>query len=448
MSKFLAALLVSYRPSTNVPLLNLSSRLRSFSGDTVSVSDAFDGGNVEFLEKDTSREDITIVKLNIKKDPFTELEQTHHFQYFSFRCICPNQKIKYVIENAGESSYAKAWQKSTVFYSPTLNDPHNWKRQLDTSYEDGKLSWTQKGSGYFCYFPPYSYNRHLDLISMCGHNAMSLGKTLDGRDIDCIKLGKGDKKCWIIHRQHPGESMAEYFAEGLIERLLGINGSVDGLATNVLQSYTFYIVPNMCLDGSIRGHLRTNAMGSNLNREWAPSKNYDAPTLERSPEVFNVLKKMDETGVDAFFDIHGDEVLPFNFLAGSEGMPNWGPRLKGLHGAFLASYQRANSDMQKLIGYSPEPSNQGKLNVCSNQISFRFDCLAATLEMPFNDCFTNPDPERGWSPARAKQLGASILNPLAYVYPYLRDESDFWKNLPSEDDYIRPTPDYSNEMSS
>ncbi len=32
-------------------------------------------------------------------------------------------------------------------------------------------------------------------------------------------------------------------------------------------------------DGTWRGHLRTNAVGSNLNREWAE------PTLERSPEV-------------------------------------------------------------------------------------------------------------------------------------------------------------------
>ena len=32
-------------------------------------------------------------------------------------------------------------------------------------------------------------------------------------------------------------------------------------------------------DGSYRGHLRTNACGANLNREWK------TPTLEKSPEV-------------------------------------------------------------------------------------------------------------------------------------------------------------------
>lgn len=32
------------------------------------------------------------------------------------------------------------------------------------------------------------------------------------------------------------------------------------------QSCVFYTIPNMCPDGSARGHLRTNAAGFNLNR--------------------------------------------------------------------------------------------------------------------------------------------------------------------------------------
>ena len=54
-------------------------------------------------------------------------------------------------------------------------------------------------------------------------------------------------------------------------------------------------------DGSVRGNLRTNAAGANLNREW------QAPTPERSPEVLCVRDAMHATGVDAFLDVHGDE---------------------------------------------------------------------------------------------------------------------------------------------
>ena len=41
-------------------------------------------------------------------------------------------------------------------------------------------------------------------------------------------------------------------------------------------------------DGSWRGHLRTNASGANLNREW------DHPSLEKSPEVKYVRDAMDK----------------------------------------------------------------------------------------------------------------------------------------------------------
>ena len=69
-------------------------------------------------------------------------------------------------------------------------------------------------------------------------------------------------------------------------------------------------------DGSRRGHLRTNAAGMNLNREW------HAPSAEKSPEVLCVRNAMDETGVDFAMDVHGDEAIPANFLAGFEGIPS------------------------------------------------------------------------------------------------------------------------------
>src|SRR3546814_16571136 len=69
-------------------------------------------------------------------------------------------------------------------------------------------------------------------------------------------------------------------------------------------------------DGSRRGHLRTNALGVNLNREW------HEPSLERSPEVFLVRNAMDETGGDFALDVHGEETLPAAFIDGFEGVPD------------------------------------------------------------------------------------------------------------------------------
>jgi murein tripeptide amidase MpaA len=117
--------------------------------------------------------------------------------------------------------------------------------------------------------------------------------------MECVKVGSGDKECWITHRQHPGETMVEYYAEGLLSHLLGLHSgyAVDGMVSNVLKQYTFYIVPIMYPDGAFCGHLHTNAHGQNLNCEWCPSGSkedgtyYDASTLERSPKVFRILKK-------------------------------------------------------------------------------------------------------------------------------------------------------------
>ena len=92
--------------------------------------------------------------------------------------------------------------------------------------------------------------------------------------------------------------MAEWFVEGLMDALLD---DASPVARKLLTKAVFYIVPNMNPDGAVRGNLRTNAAGANLNREWM------TPTLERSPEVLCVKNKIHEVGCDMFFDIHGDE---------------------------------------------------------------------------------------------------------------------------------------------
>ena len=88
--------------------------------------------------------------------------------------------------------------------------------------------------------------------------------------------GKEKKAVWIVARQHPGEAMAEWFMEGFLDELTDPHNAFSARA---LKHAVFYVVPNINPDGAIRGHLRTNAAGANLNREWAE------PSMEHSPEV-------------------------------------------------------------------------------------------------------------------------------------------------------------------
>ena len=112
-----------------------------------------------------------------------------------------------------------------------------------------------------------------------------VGKTFEGRDIEMLRVGKPGKNkkiIWVIARQHPGESMAEWFIEGMLSRLLDED---DPVSRTLLKEAVFYVVPNMNIDGSIAGNLRSSASGANLNREW------QRPTRKYSPEVFYLLSE-------------------------------------------------------------------------------------------------------------------------------------------------------------
>ncbi|MEM7329279.1 MAG: M14-type cytosolic carboxypeptidase [Pseudomonadota bacterium] len=376
----------------------------------MTISSAFDSGNI--VVKDAS--DPLNVKLEIAKD-----HQSDFYQWFHFRVSGEKgQEIRLMIENAGEAAYPKGWENYRAVMSDDMMD---WRR-VATTYDGQRLTIETKltaNAAYFAYFAPYSSERHQMLVA----GAMShdrarvdvIGQTLDGRDLDLITLGEpgpGKRKIWITARQHPGESMAEWWMEGFLERMLD---PISAISKDLLDRAVFYVVPNMNPDGSARGHLRTNAAGVNLNREWAE------PSLQSSPEVYLVLNKMIETGCDLALDVHGDEALPYNFIAGTEGVPSWSERLAGLQEGFKSSYVKSsNGAFQTQFGYPVNAPGKANLTICSNALAERFDCLAMTLEMPFKDDANHPDVDFGWSPARCKALGASVLSPLLAVMSDLR----------------------------
>jgi murein tripeptide amidase MpaA len=157
----------------------------------------------------------------------------------------------------------------------------------------------------------------------------------------------------------------------------------------------FYIVPNMNPDGSVRGNLRTNAAGANLNREWM------TPSLERSPEVLCVKNKIHETGVDMFFDIHGDEALPYNFVAGSEMLDRLHAGAPGARTPSSGATWRPARTSRTWYGYAASKYNEELLTLASKYIGHTFKCLSLTLEMPFKDNADLPDAYVGWNGARS-----------------------------------------------
>ena len=373
------------------------------------ISTQFDSGAIEVVSLDDHRN----IQLNIRSDNAADLAQWFHF------CLHGAAGLPVTLKflNAGACAYPKGWEGYQVVAS---HDRQHWFR-IDTQF-DGQVMTArltpENQSVYLAYFEPYGYEQHLDLLSsaaMSPHVTLErLGSTVEGRDLTVLCITDASsatplaqkKTVWLIARQHPGETMAEWFAEGFLERLLSPEDSVSRV---LLHRCVFYVVPNMNPDGAVRGNLRTNAAGANLNREWAE------PSMERSPEVFLVRQKMLQTGVDLCLDAHGDEGLPYNFVVGSEGIAGYSPHLSDQENSFKTHWLATCPDFQDEVHYGICEPGQANPTLATNWIAQQFGCLAFTIEMPFKDNAGLPDPAVGWNGERSKKLGASVLQPLLAV---------------------------------
>jgi len=369
---------------------------------TISISSGFDSGNIRTLSI-TDTPGGARAELEIVTD-----HQSDFYQWFHFRVAgAAGREVELAIVNCGGSAYPDGW----VDYKARVSEDREIWTQADTSYADGTLTIRLAGDAnvvWVAYFAPYSMERHHDLIAFAacqlGVAHRELGLTLDGQPIDLLTIGDGPKQVWLYARQHPGESMAQWWMEGTLERL---TDEEDAVARLLRQKATIHLVPNMNPDGSRRGHLRTNAVGVNLNREW------HAPSMERSPEVLLVRNAMDETGVDFAMDVHGDEAIPAVFIAGFEGIPSITDRQVSLYHRYRDTLAARTPDFQTRLGYPVAGAGRANLSMSTNQIAERFGAVAMTLEMPFKDNDDLPDAETGWSPARSMQLGKDCLAVLA-----------------------------------
>ena len=373
------------------------------------ISTRFDAGAVTVNDLNDPQN----IRLALRPDNAADFKQWFYFRLQG----AAYQNCVMHFENAADAAYPEGWED---YQACASYDRQNWFR-VPTRYENGVLTIEHTplaNSIYYAYFEPYSSEQHLNLLGDAQGSGLcqidDLGSTIQGRDMNLLTIGnqvESDLKVWVIARQHPGETMAEWFVEGLLARLLDPQ---DPTARALLDQATFYIVPNMNPDGAARGNLRTNAAGANLNREW------QNPDLERSPEVYYVREKMRETGVDLFLDIHGDEAIPYVFAAGTEGVPGYNERIAALESRFKAALEAASPDFQDEHGYPKDAPGQANLGMATAWVGENFHCLAYTLEMPFKDNLNIPDDDFGWNGQRSLRLGEAMLSAVLNVLPELR----------------------------
>lgn len=361
------------------------------------VNTKFDAGSIVVVDIKNPKK----LQFKIRNDTNSHFAQWFYFQLSNVK----GQDLNLSFLELSTTAYPEGWKNYSVCAS---YDNEYWFR-IPTQFDGNTLRFSvspEHNSIYFAYFEPYSYERHLQLIGeansseLCSHEI--LGQTHEGRNIDLLVIGnpKNKTKIWFTARQHPGETMAEWFMDGLISRLLD---EKDSTSKTLLKDCVFYLVPNMNPDGAYNGNLRTNSVGTNLNREWLN------PSLEKSPEVYHVRSKMQQISVDMSFDIHGDEAIPYVFLSRCVDIPNFSEKQQKLANYFKESLLIANPDYQTKYGYEDGHFSSESATLATSWIGNTFDCLAYTLEMPFKDNDNLRDEIQGWNGYRSYLLGQSFL---------------------------------------
>ncbi|MDR5854778.1 M14-type cytosolic carboxypeptidase [Caballeronia sp. LZ050] len=378
---------------------------------SISITSNFDAGAIDVIDASNPAN----VRLRVRPDTKADFAQWFYFRVSGAR----GERLVMTFENAAQCAFADGWRDYRAVAS---YDRVNWFR-VPTQYDGRVLTIDHTPDFdrvYYAYFEPYSEERHsefLGAVQQMPHATLTeLGRTVENRPMSLLTLGLNDdaaarpkKNVWIIARQHPGETMAEWFVEGLVKRLAGWGDwSGDPVARALFDRAVFHIVPNMNPDGSVLGNLRTNAAGANLNREWME------PSAERSPEVLVVRDAIRATGCDMFFDIHGDEAIPHVFVAGSEMLAGLTDPHAKEQKALVDFFKQASPDFQDVHGYESGKYRADALKLASKYIGNEYKCLSLTLEMPFKDNADLPDERVGWNGERSCALGASMLQAILW----------------------------------
>lgn len=207
--------------------------------------------------------------------------------------------------------------------------------------------------------------------------------------------------------------MAQWLVEGILNELR-LEASI---ASNLLDKFTFYLVPDMNPDGSQLGNHRTNANGVDLNRCWANADEQSAP------EVFYVSQALREIGADWFIDVHGDESIPYNFAMeteNSEKFDRFKQQLANINPHFQTRYDYNNSPesgcnaRKNSCGCQAEKKQCGSnYDTATDFVTYFLGGTSILLELSFKPLVNQP--ETSWLPESCMELGRSLVKAINSV---------------------------------
>lgn len=347
------------------------------------------------------------LELEILADTAEDPEAGRFRQWFAFTLESDGpEEREVVLANAGEVTFGGAWDGYEVHVLPAGS--RVWRR-APTTWDGEALRFLHRAAGAstrYAYFAPYAVDRAARLALAAGdapHARVDvLGVSCEGRPLHRVTFGDPDaaRVAWVVARQHPGETPASWAAEGLLRAAAASPERFDGLC--------LHVVPLVNPDGAARGNMRTNAAGRDLNRTW------DDPDEDDAPEVAHVRRAVLEAGCDLFVDVHADESARWAFPSLCEGNPSWDEEIGALEERFAELLADRSPDFVAEPFYDLDPPGGADLSIAANQIGEALGCPAATLELPFK-ASGGGRVRDGFSPARARQLGAALLDVLRHT---------------------------------
>jgi len=197
----------------------------------------------------------------------------------------------------------------------------SYDRQTWTALPDGAVEWDEgthrlrvrftpvRSPVWIAHLPPYTTHHLSRLLSWVRRHSSAevteVGKSASGRSLWLITVTSNrkptaDKRVvWIMARQHAWESGTSWVVDGAVRFLL----RDDPVAVRLRDRFIFKLFPMADPDGVVRGGVRFNVYGYDLNRHW------DAVDPERMPEVAAlrtaVLKWVDGgSRLDLFLSLH------------------------------------------------------------------------------------------------------------------------------------------------
>ncbi len=200
-------------------------------------------------------------------------------------------------------------------------DQERWEHLTSIEYDPGEPRLRlrlqpARSPVWVAHVPPYTTEQLGRLwgdVSAHAHlRRETIGKTVEGRGMllftitDPAVVDREKKVVWLMFRQHAWESGSSWAAEGALRFLL----SSEEAARRIRRETIFKIFPMCDPDGVVRGGVRFNRHGYDLNRNW------DAADPEKMPEIAaqqRVVLEWVDGGrrLDLFVTLHNTETSEY-----------------------------------------------------------------------------------------------------------------------------------------